>query len=69
MFQDDDYIYRTARQEVERLEEAKRKRLASSEQSFGNWLGSTVEKVGRAVGYVISIPIRVVSSIWKWLFG
>ncbi|MGE0568800.1 MAG: hypothetical protein AB7O73_12685 [Bacteroidia bacterium] len=66
---DEDYIYNHARREMERLEAAKRKRLAQSQQSFGDWLMNSIEKVGRALGQIISVPVKIISNIWSWLFG
>jgi len=66
---DDDYIYQNAKREIDRMEEAKRRRLANSQQSFGDWLVNSIAKVGRALGQVISVPVKVIGSIWRWLFG
>jgi hypothetical protein len=66
---DEDYIRRQAREELQRLEEARKRRLANSQQSFGDWLQNTITNIGRAIGQIVSVPIKVIGDIWNWLFG
>ncbi len=57
------------RSELARIEQAKSRNHKMAQDSFIAWQQSTVSKVGRAFGYVISAPKNKLIKIWKWLIG
>lgn len=63
------HIFARMKNELDRLEAARQKRIAASQKSFGEWLVGTIGKASRALGYVISVPIEKTKNIWNWLFG
>jgi len=64
----DGYIERQLRIELERMELAKKKRIAAARNSFVDSTQYKIGSIGRAVGYHIKIPKMKIVRLWKWLF-
>ncbi|MCH8904470.1 MAG: hypothetical protein IIA45_11210 [Bacteroidetes bacterium] len=67
--EDMDYIFDSVRNELSRMNEQKQRTIKRSEASFAHWLKNAVNKMGKALGYIISLPFRAIAAVWKWLFG
>lgn len=61
----EDDLHKRLKLELERIEYFKNKK--SAQQSFEIWSSNTIEKVGRAFGYRISVTKQKLGNIWNWL--
>ena len=64
-----DYVFRNVENELHRINTAKKKTDIQAKQSFAEWLSEALNTVGRAIGYVVTLPIRAFTSLWDFLFG
>lgn len=68
-----EYVFRKVRNELAHMDSTKRRIITQNENSFGHWVRNTISNVARALGFVITLPFRVVgeiiSGLWRAIFG
>lgn len=65
---DEAYIYKQAKEELRRMERARKQRKEMAARSFSRWLSQLIAQVGRALGYRIFVPMYKCRKAWEWLF-
>lgn len=72
-YEDRQYILEQVEEELDNLEEYEIRNLRRSKHSFGEWVRDTVREIAEAIGYVISLPFRIIrdfiEGLWEGLFG
>lgn len=65
----DEYNLNRLREELVRIEQAKKRNDELAARSFENWSKANIEKIGRATGFHIKIAKKKFRKIWEWLIS